>query len=395
MLALSARTAAQGTGSTPPDVSRANVHVGRLLLKPTIALTNLGIDNNVFNQADQDGPRSDFTITVTPQTDLWLRMGRSWLIGNVREDLVWYKEFASERSANDNARLGWLLPLNRLVLNVDGSYLSTRDRPGFEIDARSQRHEFAYHGSAEIRVGFKTYLGLRGDRQTIKFDGGAEFNRVSLREALNRTLTSEGATVRYQLTPLTGLMLDVGRSRDRFVFSPIRDSDSTSVIAGIKLDPFALIKGSATIGYRHFEPLSSAVPDFKGITASADLSYVAFGRTRLGVRAIRDVQYSFDISQPYYLLTGVTVSLAQQILGPVDAIGRVGVQQLTYRQLAGTSADVPQRIDDVNSYGGGMGYRLGNNVRIGADVDWQHRASPVINRDYHGLKFGTSVTYGF
>jgi hypothetical protein len=79
-------------------------------------------------------------------------------------------------------------------------------------------------------------VGLRGDRRTIKFDGGSSFRLVSLREALNRTLTSQGATVRYQLTPLTALTLDVGRGRDRFAFSPIRDSDSTSVVAGIKLE---------------------------------------------------------------------------------------------------------------------------------------------------------------
>jgi len=32
-----------------------------------------------------------------------------------------------------------------------------------------------------------------------------------------------------------------------------------------------------------------------------DLSYVALGTTRLTVAASRDVQYSFDINQPYYL----------------------------------------------------------------------------------------------
>ena len=74
---------------------------------------------------------------MTPQTDLWLRMGRSWVTGNVKEDLVWYKTFASERSANHSVKVGWLLPLNRLTFNADTSYLRTRDRPGFEIDARS------------------------------------------------------------------------------------------------------------------------------------------------------------------------------------------------------------------------------------------------------------------
>ena len=71
-------------------------------------------------------------------------MGRSWVTGNVKEDLVWYQTFASERSANNSVKVGWLLPLNRLTFNADTAYLHTRDRPGFEIDARSQRSELAY-----------------------------------------------------------------------------------------------------------------------------------------------------------------------------------------------------------------------------------------------------------
>jgi hypothetical protein len=322
-------------------------------------------------------------------------MGRSWVISNVREDLVWYKAFASERSANDSAKVGWLMPFNRLVLNADAAFLSTRDRPGFEIDARSQRSELAYHGSGEVRAGFKTFIGVRGDRRTVKFDSVATFDGVSLREALNRTVTGEGMTLRHQLTPLTGITLDVGRGRDRFSFSPVRDSDSTNVTVGVKFDPFALIKGSASFGFRRFTPLSAEVPEYKGTTGSVDLTYVAFGRTRLGVQAVRDVQYSFEIEQPYYLLTGVSISLAQQVSGPVDAIGRIGFQQLNYRSRTGVVVQVANRIDDVHTYGGGIGYRAGNNVRIGFDIDQQHRASPELNRDYRGLRAGASVTYGF
>ena len=98
VLLLSARVSAQsGAARGDPDVSRARVRVGRLYLNPTIALTNLGWDTNVFNEPDQSVPKRDFTLTVTPQTDLWLRMGRSWATGNVRSDLVWYQTFDSER----------------------------------------------------------------------------------------------------------------------------------------------------------------------------------------------------------------------------------------------------------------------------------------------------------
>ena len=312
---------ASGQGGTP-DVSKARVRIGRLYLNPTIALTNLGVDTNVFNEADQSAPKRDFTLTVTPQSDLWLKMGHSWLTGNVREDLVWYKEFASERSANNSARVGITLPLNRLRFGATAAYLRTRDRPGFEIDARSQRSELAYQGSIDVRVRPKTFVGIRGERKTTGFDSVALFEGVSLRDALNRTVTSEAVTVRQQLTPLTAMTLDVGRGQDRFEFSPLRDSDSTNASVGVAFD--AIIKGTASFGYRDFQPLSPSLPAYKGATASADLAYVAYGTTRVGVQATRDVQYSFEINQPYYLLTGVSGSLTRRVARPVDLVGRIG-----------------------------------------------------------------------
>jgi hypothetical protein len=395
VLVLSSRASAQSGARAEPDASKARVRVGRLMLNPTIALTNLGVDTNVFNEADERAPKHDFTLTVTPQTDLWLRMGRSRVTGNVKEDLVWYQEFAGERSANNSLEVGWLLPLNRLVLHADTAYLRTRDRPGFEIDARSQRTELAYHGSVEIRARPKVFVGIRGDRTTTSFDSVATFNGVSLRDALNRTVTREAVTIRQQLTPLTAVTLDVGRSQDRFEFSPLRDSDSTNVSVGVQLDKFALIKGSASVGYRDFQPVSPSLPAYKGATAAADLSYVAFGRTRVGVEAMRDVQYSFDINEPYFLLTGVTGSLAQRIGRPVDLVGRIGVQQLDYRDRIGVTAAARNRIDYVHTYGGGLGYHMGTDIRIGFNIDRQHRTSVVGNREYHGIRFGTSVTYGY
>jgi hypothetical protein len=392
---VSSGASAQSGTRGEPDVSKARVRVGRVLLNPTIALTNLGIDTNVFNKPDQSAPQRDFTLTVTPQTDLWLRMGRSWLTGNVTEDMVWYQKFATERSANHSVRMGWLVPLNRLIFDADAAYRRTRDRPGFEIDARALRNELAYRGRVEVRAGAKTFVGIRGDRKVTNFDGVASFDGVNLREALNRTTASEGVTVRYELTPLTAVTVDLGLARDRFEFSPMRDADSRTATVGVGLKPFALIKGTATLGFRDFQPRSASLPSYKGTTAAVDLSYVAFGTTRVGVQALRDVQYSFDVNEPYYLLTGYSGSLTQQIVGPVDVVGRIGVQRLTYPGRIGVGMAATNRIDYVHSYGGGVGYRMGNHLRIGFNGDRVHRTSQMANREYHGLRFGTSVTYGY
>jgi hypothetical protein len=376
----------------PP--SNVRLHLGPLFLNPTVGLTNIGIDDNVFNQPDSANPQSDFTMTFVPAADVWLRFGPTWIGSSVREDLVYYKTYASERSANTNVRLNWTIPLNRLVLVPGMTYLNTKERPGYEIDTRAHRTELGYNGTVELRVASKTYVGVRGDRRTVDYDQNATFDGTNLHDELNHKSTTGAVTVRYEATPLTSITFDASTEQDRFDLSPDRDSDSTEFHAGFRFDPAALIKGTATFGYRDFRPISGAVPGYKGSTVAVDISYVPEGGTRLTLTVARDVQYSYDVNQPYYLQTGATGSISQQIFGPVDVVGRIGGQRLDYRDRAGAVVPEPGRTDRIMSYGGGVGYHMGQDLRVGFNVDWQQRTSVVDSKQYNNLRYGIAVTYG-
>jgi hypothetical protein len=391
---LFAASHAQAQSTTEPDTTKVRVRVGPVALNPTIELTSLGVDTNVFYQPDGEQKR-DFAFTLTPKTDAWMKVGPTWITGSVREDIVWYQKYSSERSGNNFYSIGWVVPLNRLGFGFEGRRLSARDRPGFEIEARSQRSELEGRGSIEYRAFAKTFLGLRGGRQRVDFDEDAVFLGTNLQFELNRTMTTGAFTIKHQLTPLTSIALDVGRQQDRFGFSPLRDSDSTTAGLQVSFDPFALIKGNARFGYRDFRPADPSLPGFRGTTAAVDLSYVLQGSTRLTLQVNRDIQYSFDVAQPYYVQTGAVGSLAQQIYGPIDAVVRAGGYGLAYRDRAtGAAVAVSNRDDSVRMYGGGIGYHLGRELRIGVNVDRQRRSSDAARRSYNGLRIGTSVTYG-
>jgi hypothetical protein len=376
----------------PPESVR--MHLGPLFVNPTIALTNAGVDTNVFNEATQDSPKEDFTLTLAPATDAWLRMGRSWLNATVREDLVYYQKYANERSVNSNYKLSWLIPLSRISFNPTVSFTNTRDRPGFEVDARARRNEFDYGGTVEVRALSKTFIAVQAGRQISAFDRYAEFLGTNLSDQLNRTVSEEAISLRHELTPLTSLTFEVGREQDRFEFSPVRNSDSTWVTAGVKLDPAAVIKGGAVVGYRDFQPLDASLAGFKGTTVAADLSYVLLGATKFAVKGTRDVQYSYDVNQPYYVQSGMNLEISQQIVGPLDAVGRAGAARLEYRDRAGAAVAVSNRVDHVETYGGGLGYHVGRETRIGFNIDQYQRLSPVSGRQYKGLRYGIAVTYG-
>jgi hypothetical protein len=53
------------------------------------------------------------------------------------------------------------------------------------------------------------------------------------------------------------------------------------------------------------------------------------------------------------------------------------------------------RADRVTTYGAGVGYHLGKNVRVSVNADQNHRTSPVVSRRYDRLTYGASLTYDF
>jgi hypothetical protein len=382
---------AQGTGDGAPDPAKVRVRIGPLLMNPTVSLTNIGIDRNVFNEAEN--PKRDFTFTVVPQTDVWLRMGRTWITATIKEDLIWYQKYTTERSANNTDTIGWLVPLNRLKIKTSANHASTKERPGYEIDTRSQHTETTYSASVEVRALSKTYFGVVGLRQKFEFASDAVFLGSNLQTELSRVSTSAGLIVRQQVTPLTSISVIAQRQQDRFEFSPLRDADSTALTATVEFDPFALIKGSATFGYRDFQPRAAGLPSYQGTTAAVNLTYTLLGSTRFTGTIARDVQYSYDVRQPYYLQTGFTGSISQQLFGPFDVVGRGGAQTLAYRDRVGAVVQVSNQVDYSRTYGGGLGYHLGKDLRLGFNVDETKRISDVSLRQYNDLTMGTSVTY--
>lgn len=394
IVCVAAATPAYAQGQDDP-VAKAAFRFGAVGLTPRASLENLGVDNNVFNDPTSASPKSDFTLTLQGKVDAWMHVRRALLNGTATDDVVYYKKYANQRYSNRNYKFGIELPFTRFSFRGNTRYIKAKDRPGFEIDARLLHTETDFDGAVEWRASAKSFLGVSGARQRISFDAAAVFAGADVRAELSRVGTQENITFRHELTPLTTITVDIGKQHDRFDFNPLRDSDSTRFVLGAKFNQFALLKGGATFGYRSFHPLVSGLSDYNGAIFSADLTYVARGATKLALLADRDINYSYDINQPYFLQTGATLSLSRQVYRSFDVVGSAGVHHLSYRDRLGAVVVAADRTDVVHSYRIGAGYRLGRSLRLGLNLDKQHRTSVLSARTYDNLKFGAAVTYEF
>jgi hypothetical protein len=379
------------TTATAFDPARARIHLGPLALDPRLAIRNIGVDTNVFNDADT--PVRDFTATFGPALDSAIRIGRlSWL---GTSSLAWnyYRDSENQRSfdAGQSGRLE--LALGHLVPYAVGSLERTRQRPNVEIDARVRRRTAAVGAGVEVLLGAKTTIGLEYAEREFDF-GDAGLEGTDLARTLDRREATTRLLGRYALTPLTTLVMQAAVREDRFRLSPDRNTDSQLLLPGVEFKPLALIAGRAAVGVRRFQPRSGNLPGFTGVVSDVELSYLMRDLTRWTVGVARDVDYSFQELQPYYVSTGTTLSVVQALGAGWDVVGRFQHTMLDYRALVGVT-DGTDRRDRVTVYGGGAGRRFGTTVRIGIDVDQARRTSNAVARSYDGLRVGGSFTYGF
>jgi hypothetical protein len=163
-------------------------------------------------------------------------------------------------------------------------------------------------------------------------------------------------------------------------------------MSGFRFKPFALIDGTVLLGYRSFTTLAPIVPDYSGFIATVQLGY-ALRATRLDGAFNRDVTYSFETTEPYYLQTDWTLTVTQKITHTWDVVGRAGRYRLDYERVGVPGAG--RRSDSGNRYGTGIGYTLGQYMRLGFDVDYVDRTSEAeVTRNFEGVRAGFSVTYG-
>lgn len=386
LLGLPALAFGQQSLDTPQS---ALFHFGPLALTPKVAIRNLGLDSNVFNASAS--PEQDFTMTVAPGVDAWLRVGRVLLSSRTTTEWVYYQKTASERSFNAGEVLRVDIDLTHATPRIGGTYVNTRQRPNDEIDQRVQ--QLNQGGSVGVTIPAGSRFKFDADARRTRYDylDGA-YGDPAVAQALNRDSGEVSLAGRIELTPLTSLAVRAEAIQDRFVYSPERDSDSLRVMPGVIFQPFALVSGSAFVGVRRLTTIDPAVPDYSGMVADVELKYVAGDMFRVVGRVKRDIDYSLDLGEPFYVSTSVGAEVTQLMGLNWDVVGRIRHGSLAYPQVSATQ---PGRVDYVDEIGAGVGRRVSDHFRLGFDVSYVRRTSVLDERAYDGYRLGGSFTYGY
>jgi len=377
------------TPAPPESIESMPIHAGPLGLRPSLAITNVGTDSNVFNVADD--PQDDFTATIVPRIVARLRAGRLMFSYGAASDIVYFRTFDDEGSVNGTTDLRVEANLGRLQPYASAGWVATKERLNSEIDVRAPRTQHSIGAGARVLLASRTAFVINARRFDLEFDEGSAFRGSDLAHNLNSRTDSLESGVQLTLTPLTTLNVTTTVQRDRFDSEPSRNADSWRLTPALQFDPTALIRGTVAVGYRHFDARDPQVPDYSGVVVQVLAGYTLLERTKFDLDLTRDVQYSYADLEPYYLTNGGRVTVTHRLAGPFEIQGTLGRQSLGYRNTIASDAI---RTDTVETYGAGVGYWLRPLLRVG--FNWEHvqRQSAISDRQYERRRLFASLTYG-
>jgi hypothetical protein len=372
------------------DPERPSLRVGPVEFRPTMAFTNVGIDSNVFNE--HSNPKRDFTFVATPDLEVSLHPGRLRVAYTTGTELVYFRQYTSERSVNRRFGASANLDLTILKPFVTVSSSHTSARPNSEIDLRARHHPRAYTAGTRLKIASRSELMFTAREGRETYDEDEDFRGVDLARTLDQKTRGYDTAFNLALTPFTTAGLVVSTEQARFDHSPLRNSNTLRVAPTVTFSPLGLITGTGSVGYRRFKGLDPSLPEYRGLVASGSIGILFIGRYKLDTTFTRDVRYSYEETLPYYLVTGVRGTLAAQTVGLLELRVLGGRESMNYRAVGALPSP---GLDLVTSYGAGAGYRVGDRVRVVVDAEFLHRSSTRdLLREYDNHRIVASLTWG-
>jgi hypothetical protein len=390
MLAL--LSARQVAAQVSPILPSTRVIVaGPVSLYPQIALRDAGTDSNIYNEST--APKSDLTYAITPRLYAIVPIGNTRFVGTGVGDLVYYRTYSDQRSLTTSLDGRYEVTGPGFRPFASAGFVSRGDRNGFEIDARVRSTQSMLSVGADVDVTALTALTAWASRSRTVYGRDEEYLSASLADQLDHRTDVVAAGARFHATPLTTIVIAAEIRRHRFEGSPVRNADSLRVSPAVQFDSGGAITGDATAGYTAFTPLDSVVASYRGLTGSARLHYTLLTVTRFDVEANRDVSFSYDAIQPYYLESGGRLQVAQRILGQFEIIAIGERRELRNQRIGGMSFDGRREV--TTSVGGGVGFQIQKQVRFTLTYERTARtSSEPVGREYQRRRMLGSVNYG-
>ena len=378
--------------------------IGPFKLFPTILLSNVGYDSNVYHMSQYADPISDFTATFALRLRAYL-LYRDWVILSFTEipEYVFYLEQKNIQGWNNTfSTEAKFCVLHRFVLS--GNYLNgnRRYRPSSEFDVPLYEKIIGYGGTFFYETARRTSFGLGTDVSKIRYEDVTQPDeQIPVSTSLNRQEKNLSLNFFYRVRPESNFFISGGYSEYKFEYveSQWRDSISYQVYTGIQFPLLGRLRGTLSVGYKKLIPQLKELYGYSGIVGNTNFD-IRLGRFVFRVLYIRDIPFSYSSENLYFIQStyggGISFYLTQYFRIDYNINYGSGeyTDEILYPVPDGEDEMIKRRDEDIN-HSAGFVIRIMENTGVGLNVNFWDRTSNLPNYNRERVFFGLFITYDF
>ena len=375
----------------PPDLSRY-LRWGPLRVRPGLALTNIGYDDNIL--LDPQDPIADFTATITPRLQGLVLFGdRAFLNFDERFDYTAYLKNTDQNFWNYRHSGRLTVPIGRFGVFIGLDLSNVKLRPIDQEDIRPEVVEQRINAGLILELGWRTELEITHSRSDWEY---SDKDDPTLSARLNRVEKSNTLGTSYLLRGRTRLTLDVGVREADFENPLLGDADEFAVLPGVKLEGGGPLSGKVRLGWGQVEVQPTGRSDFSGLVGDAALAYRPNRATTLRLDFERSAAFASSGLSRTYVFTNLGAQVIRYLnrgFG-VDLGGSFGTLVFP------GDVSLEPREDDLERFEVGVRLRLAENS-LGRRVEYRlklekyRRRSTQPGLDNDQTIFGLDAIVGY
>jgi len=385
-------------------IEKARWKIGPFRIYPAIQFRNIGYDDNVYYQREEDDPASDFTGTIAPEIKAYF-LFRNYLILSLTEnpEYVYYFKQKRERSLNNTfcPELKILL-FNRFVISGNYSHSERRYRATSEFDVRANEKTIGHRASFFYETARETSFGFSGSIRTIRYEDitllGEE---IYLARALNREEQNGSFEFYYRVFSESLFFLRGGYTEYKFEYvqSHWRNAHSYQVYSGIRFPLLGRATGTLSLGYKKLIPVEEGREGFSGLVGDTSLYFRLF-RFGFRIKYERDCRFSYWTNNIFFKEDryggGISLYLTKFLRLDYDFYyGENNYPVAMTVQMPSGSYEELKRKDIHRIQTIGFVFRVIKNTGIGLMVNFWERESNYYWANRDRTFVGGYVTYQF
>lgn len=378
--------------------------IGPFRIFPTFNFSNIGYDDNVYYQREEDNPVTDYTATFSPQIRMYL-LFRNKLIISLTENpeyVYYYKQKRERRWNNTLSPEFKLLLLNRFVISGNYSYRNRKWRASSEFDVKANEIRESYRGSLFYETPRRTSFGITAllDKYSYE-DVTLPGEEIYLSRNLNREERSGNLEFYYRVFSGSFFFMSGGYTEYKFEHIQFhwRDSYSYQVFSGIRFPLFGRMRGALSLGYRKLSPKQKEKKGFSGLVGDTSL---AFRIMRFGFRFqyIRDFRFSYWTNSLFFVEnrfgSGISFYLTRFLRLDYNFFyGETNYPEMVLFQTPDGRVEAIMRKDIYRGHIAGFIFRIFKKTGIGVMVNYWERESNYYWANRNRLFAGGYITYEF